>query len=262
MIVYKITNDINSKIYIGITVNSLEQRFKQHLRDAKRKKQYPLYEAMNKYGTNNFHIISIDESATTREELRKLEIFYIAYYKSNNSEYGYNQSPGGESNSGEDNPRSKLTDNDIYDIRECYRQHKLLRDVYSNYKNRISYSAFEKIWEGQTWKLIHMDVYTYENKKFHNTLSKSNPGNKNAMSKINTKTLLEARKYFVNHTRYETYLKYGSAYSSQDGFRHALMKGYTEIPIYKKKIKKWILNGKEIDINNYNPVSTISESGE
>lgn len=40
------------------------------------------------------------------------------------------------------------------------------------------------------------------------------------------------------------------------------MKGYTEIPIYKKKIKKWILNGKEIDINNYNPVSTISESGE
>ena len=50
MIVYKITNNINSKIYIGITINSLEQRFKQHLRDAKRKKQYPLYEAMKKYG--------------------------------------------------------------------------------------------------------------------------------------------------------------------------------------------------------------------
>ena len=44
---------------------------------------------------------------------------------------------------------------------------------------------------------------------------------------------------YVNHTLSETYEKYGS------------------------KIKRiWLLNGNEVDINNYNPVSTILESEE
>ena len=37
---------------------------------------------------------------------------------------------------------------------------------------------------------------------------------------------------------------------------------YSYLPFYKKNKKQWILNGKVIDINNYKPVSTISESGE
>ena len=36
--IYKIYNDINDKLYIGKTVYSLEERFNQHVRDSKRRK--------------------------------------------------------------------------------------------------------------------------------------------------------------------------------------------------------------------------------
>ena len=39
-------------------------------------------------------------------------------------------------------------------------------------------------------------------------------------------------------------------------------KTYSNIPIYSKVKKQWFLNNEVIDINNYNPVSTISVSGE
>ena len=49
---------------------------------------------------------------------------------------------------------------------------------------------------------------------------------------------------------------------SIDGFRNIIKRSYKHIPIYNKKDKKWFLNNNVIDINEYNPVSTISESGE
>ena len=74
--------------------------------------------------------------------------------------------------------------------------------------------------------------------------------------------ILEARKYYVNHSLEETYEKFGYNSLSKGGFRSSLTSKYDNIPIYKKVKKKWYLKDKEIDINNYNPVSTISESGE
>ena len=264
MFVYKITNLVNGKIYIGITEKTVEERFKEHLRFARRgDKDYPLYRAIRKYGEENFSVEIVDDTAKTRDELRKLEVYYISLYGANVCGKGYNQSPGGETNGGEDNPRSKLTEKDVFNIREEYgKQNLFVRDVYKNYKDRISFSAFEKIWEGSAWKTVHMDVYTDENKKYHREQGKRLSGASNPFSKIDSQTLFEARKYFVTHTRFETYEKFGQNFSSPDGFRSALMKGYPEIPIYKKSIKTWFFQGKPIDINNFNPVSTILESEE
>lgn len=264
MIVYKIINLVNNKIYIGITEKTVEERFREHLGFARRgDKDYPLYKAIRKYGEESFLIESIDETASTRDELRKLEIYYISLYQSNDCKKGYNQTPGGETNGGEDNPRSRLTEKEVYEIREKYSERKLfIRDVYKFYKEKISFSAFEKIWEGSTWKTVHMDVYTEENKRYHREEGKRLKGSKNPFSKIDAQTLLEARKYFVNHTRFETFEKFGQNYSTPDGFRSALMGGYPEIPIYKKNLKQWFFNGEPIDINDFNPVSTILESEE
>ena len=76
--------------------------------------------------------------------------------------------------------------------------------------------------------------------------------------------VLEIRKFYVAHTLKETYSKYGSKTKNKDSFRQIVdgNSGYTTIPIYKKSKQKWFLNNQEIDINNYNPVSTISVSGE
>ena len=74
--------------------------------------------------------------------------------------------------------------------------------------------------------------------------------------------VLEIRKYYVNHTLSETYEKYGSRSKSKDSFRSLIANSYKHLPIYSKIKRIWLLNGNEVDINNYNPVSTILESEE
>lgn len=95
--IYKITNLINGKCYIGQTSRTIEERFKQHLKDSKKEERinYPLYRAFNKYGLNNFEIIEIEKCEI--EKLNEREVYWIDYY---NSFYdGYNQTLGGEGSS-------------------------------------------------------------------------------------------------------------------------------------------------------------------
>lgn len=96
MIVYKVTNKINGKIYIGITIKTLEHRKRIHIRDSKTKDTY-FYRALRKYGEDNFEWEIID-TAETKEELEELEKYYIKLYDSfDNKEKGYNTTSGGYS---------------------------------------------------------------------------------------------------------------------------------------------------------------------
>ena len=90
--IYKITNDINDKIYIGKTEYSIEKRFKEHCQDSKRAhcEKRPLYDAMNKYGIEHFHIEPIEETNEPEER----EKYWIQYYGS--FKYGYNATMGGD----------------------------------------------------------------------------------------------------------------------------------------------------------------------
>lgn len=96
MIVYKATNIINGKVYIGITTHTLKHRMSIHKKDAKNKSTY-FYRAIQKYGFENFKWEVID-TATTIEELHQKEVFYIKQYDSfDNKEKGYNTTSGGGS---------------------------------------------------------------------------------------------------------------------------------------------------------------------
>lgn len=94
--IYVITNDINDKQYIGKTNNSIEKRFKEHIKDSRRE-QYekrPLYRAMNKYGIEHFHIEKLEEcSAEESAEREKYWIAKLDTYGHN----GYNATRGGDS---------------------------------------------------------------------------------------------------------------------------------------------------------------------
>lgn len=61
--IYKITNLINGKEYIGKTSLTIEERFKQHIRDSRRRafEKRPLYDAINKYGVDNFIIEEVEQ---------------------------------------------------------------------------------------------------------------------------------------------------------------------------------------------------------
>ena len=95
MIIYKITNLINNKIYIGKTINTLNHRWWQHLNHAKNKKNSYLYKSMNKYGYTNFKIEEI-EKCNSEKELNKRERYWIKFYNSINKNLGYNSTFGGD----------------------------------------------------------------------------------------------------------------------------------------------------------------------
>ena len=90
--IYQITNNINGKIYIGKTEQTIEQRFKQHCYDAfrERNEKRPLYSAMRKYGIENFSIELIEETSNPEER----EIFWIE--NKNSYHNGYNATLGGD----------------------------------------------------------------------------------------------------------------------------------------------------------------------
>lgn len=92
--IYKITNKINGKIYIGKTLKTIEGRWKDHLKDYKRPRfeRRPLYSAMKKYGVENFSIEEVEECSS--EILSEREIYWIDFYDSFRS--GYNATKGGD----------------------------------------------------------------------------------------------------------------------------------------------------------------------
>lgn len=95
-IVYKITNKINNKSYIGCTTKELNKRISQHKSHAKIRSKYPLHMAIKKHGFENFEIDILEKNISIAEMYQK-EIEYISLFDATNSSKGYNASKGGES---------------------------------------------------------------------------------------------------------------------------------------------------------------------
>lgn len=115
--VYKITNKINNKKYIGITTKSIEERFKKHISAMNEKtNQIPIRSAMKEFGKDNFTIKEI-LITDCKEKALNLEKFYIKFYDSINN--GYNIAFGGKGG-------DTLTNNvNIESIKEKLRESKL-----------------------------------------------------------------------------------------------------------------------------------------
>lgn len=97
--IYKITNLINNKVYIGETVRPVETRWKEHKSRAKSKKgshgyDYHLYSSMRKYGIENFIIEELEFCLD--EERYERETYYIELFESFDREKGYNSTIGGK----------------------------------------------------------------------------------------------------------------------------------------------------------------------
>lgn len=91
--IYKIVNNVNGLVYIGCTINSLEQRFNEHLyRCFKTDYKSKLYNSIKKYGTENFSIELIEECELN--VIYETEKKYVEKYDSYNN--GLNSTLGGE----------------------------------------------------------------------------------------------------------------------------------------------------------------------
>lgn len=90
--IYKITNLINGKEYIGQTGLTIEERFKEHIRSSQKNIDRPLYRAFNKYGIENFVIEELEECSL--DLLSDKEVYWIQ--KEDTYSNGYNATMGGE----------------------------------------------------------------------------------------------------------------------------------------------------------------------
>ncbi len=131
--IYKITNDINQKIYVGKTERTVEERFLEHCRAFKREscEKRPLYSAMRKYGIEHFHIELIEETDNPEER----EIYWIE--KLGSFKNGYNATLGGDG--------KKYLDYDL--IVDTYKEIKNQKEV-AKYLN-ISEKTVRKILQGR-----------------------------------------------------------------------------------------------------------------
>lgn len=99
--IYMIVNLINDKKYVGQAID-LRDRLYSHIYAAQRKENYHLYNAINKYGIENFTIFILETfteiSGDIKDLLNKQEIYFVAKYKT--FESGYNNTKGGEGHFG------------------------------------------------------------------------------------------------------------------------------------------------------------------
>lgn len=240
MVIYQIKNKINGKLYIGQT-SDFEKRLRQHQNSIKYPKvKMPIKYAIIKYGWENFEAKILE--TCTQDKIDKQEIHWIKTLNSRQPN-GYNLKIGGESNSGDSNPRSKVSQEDVFYIREIYASKTAtVTELYDkNFREKISFSAFEKIWQGVTWREVNMEVYTEANKNFHNTNSKSRKGDQNSNGIFNDEQVMYYRQLYIQFTAKYIYENYCKQKIGFDAF-WCMLRGssYKHIPRYNKVKKQWI----------------------
>lgn len=102
--IYKHTNKINNKVYIGQTCQQLEQRWKK---GEGYKTCTKFYNAIQKYGWDNFEH-TILEKELTLNQANEREAYWISFYDSYKN--GYNSSLGGKNAQKTEEWKKKISD--------------------------------------------------------------------------------------------------------------------------------------------------------
>lgn len=231
--IYKIENKLNGKVYIGQS-NDIERRFREHQTKGSTSR-IPVDVAIQKHGKENFTFTVVEE--TSIENLNQAEMFWIK--KFNSIVNGYNCSEGGNQQSiGENNGRSKLTEQDIIEIRQAYSNHLKQKDVYENYKDIISFGYFQNVWQGRSWRHIMPEVFTEENRQYY--IYQNSMGGNGAAAQFSDEEVIKIRERYVNESAKQIYEDYKDRVSYQTFQAMLWGRSYKTLPIYKKKEKKWI----------------------
>ena len=93
-IIYKLTNTVNNKIYVGGTTDTIDTRFHRHVVRSLKGSEYPLHKAIREYGEEAFEKVII-EDCSSLEQMNERERYWIATLSATNPEIGYNAKAGG-----------------------------------------------------------------------------------------------------------------------------------------------------------------------
>lgn len=194
--IYMVENMINHKKYIGQSKN-IKKRFKSHHLVDYKNEHSPtyntkFYQAIRKYGIDNFRVIILQ--LCKEEDLDELEIKFIKDFDTFKN--GYNSTEGGQfwcpnihsketelkrqqtreknkSLMSENHPRAKLTNQQVWDIRQRYIDGESINKIYQDFKDLYSNKqTFSRIVLGQTYKTVgnipNKEYIRYTNAKLTN----------------------------------------------------------------------------------------------
>lgn len=227
--IYAIKNKINNKFYIGISID-IKRRWLTHVRDFNKQQHYNEYlqNAWHKYGGENFEFIILEQLENIDNHLlNEKEKFWIENYNSYND--GYNLTIGGDSEFfvsyetrekirqknierkefGENNPFSKLTNEQVLEIVKYYNDNKNISQEEIAQKYNVCRQTINNILSGKSWNKITGIVYVKKN-----------------IIKLNEEQILDILKCYDNKESSiielsEKYnIKYGTVYSIVTGRRN------------------------------------------
>lgn len=240
--IYLFTNLINGKNYIGQSVD-IQRRYSEHLRSGQPEKYVmknerdsntPIHLAIQKYGVNNFSFRILEECS--REQLNEREKYWIKMFRSNEKEYGYNVTEGGQESigcKGENHSQAKLTQQDVDNIKILLKENKKsmteIIDLYPVSKSTISMINQGKIWAEPDEQYPLRQTYT------------GLQGSKNHKAKFTEEQVMEMRKLYASGKKPSEIYPLFNNIASNSAIEAILYgKTYTHLPIWKNKTKEWI----------------------
>ena len=136
--IYKITNKINGKIYVGQTTKSLNERFQKHCWGTTQNDKYHLNmaikKAIKKYGKENFAIELIEE--VEPDKLDEREVYWISFYNSYND--GYNCTKGGQNGATRNCSLTWSQENEVIEAKYLGFSSKEIGEVYNIDRSTVS----------------------------------------------------------------------------------------------------------------------------
>lgn len=139
--IYLIINKINDKKYVGYTSKHYEDRYNEHIRAAKRGKNNILYQAIRKYGIENFELRPLSTAkdlATAKIWEQRTVLAANTYYK---NKCGYNMTKGGDG-SGPHTEEYKRYMSELMKNREYSEETR--KKMSNSAKNKLKSEEFKK----------------------------------------------------------------------------------------------------------------------
>ena len=139
--IYVITNKLNGKKYVGQSIN-ISQRWRAHRTRYQTGDGY-LYKAMRKYGLDAFTFEILTECDKT--DLNALEQHWIEFYQSNNPNFGYNLTAGGDAPA---EVNFKISDEEVLQIYDLLKEGVMQKEIAERFN--ISQSEVSRLNTGET----------------------------------------------------------------------------------------------------------------
>lgn len=181
--VYKITNKINNKLYIGKTQGNAANRWRRHIRIAtKGKNKYPrlffaIHAAIRKYGATQF-FFEVIEDVDSEEKSFEREKFWISFFKQNHKLYNLTDGGDGpsgrkpslearhkmsEAQRGEKSWKAKLTEEDVKNIKHHLMEEKITQKEIAKLFG-VNHETINLIYKEKYWGWVKVPGFVHKDK--------------------------------------------------------------------------------------------------